>query len=178
MTNVSRAPTIAGMPARAEEVVLAPLRAARGAYADAVRPSAGGFADLPRNGLFVLAGTANRGRTPADLIRDLGVSKQAVSQLLDALVLRGYLDRAVDQDDRRRVAIALTERGRAAAPAVRAGVEGVEAELAARVSADELHGLMASRAALARIRAERTADGERPRGRRGRLPARAMVPPA
>jgi DNA-binding MarR family transcriptional regulator len=123
-------------------------------------------------------GTANRGRTPADLISDLGVSKQAVSQPLDALVLRGYLDRAVDQDDRRRVAIALTERGRAAAPAVRPGVEGVNAELAAPVAADELHGLMASRAALARIRAERTADGERPRGRRGRLPTRAMIPPA
>jgi DNA-binding MarR family transcriptional regulator len=156
------------MPTGADEVVLpALLRAARGAYGDAVRAhlAAGGFDDLPRNGPYVLGGMASRGRTPADLVRELRVSKQAASQLIDALVLGGYLHRAVDEDDRRRLEIALTERGRAAAAAVRSGVEEVDAELAARVSADDLRGLMVSLAALAEIGAERAAGRDGGPGR-------------
>jgi DNA-binding MarR family transcriptional regulator len=145
------------MPAGAEEVVVpALLRAARGAYADAVRArlAGAGFADLPSNGPYILGGLAGRARSAGDLVRELGISKQAASQLIDALVLRGYLERAVDPADRRRLTIALSERGRAAAAAVRAGVEEVDEELAARLSADELHGLLAGLGALAEIRAQ------------------------
>jgi predicted ArsR family transcriptional regulator len=78
----------------------------------------------------VLGGTANFGGSAADMIGALGVTKQAASQLIDTLVLRGYLDREVNPDDRRRMTINLTERGRAAAGAVRAGIESVDAELA------------------------------------------------
>ena len=121
------------MPAGAEEVVVpALLRAARGAYGDAVRArlAAAGFDDLPRNGPYILGGMANRAGSAGDLVRELGISKQAASQLIDALVLRGYLERAVDPADRRRLTIALTDRGRAAAAAVRAGVEEVDEALA------------------------------------------------
>ena len=95
---------------------------------------------------------ANRGVGAGDLIRQLGVSKQAASQLVDVLVLRGYLDRQVDPEDRRRMTIALTERGRAAAAAVRAGVEEVDDELALRLSAAQLAGLRAGLLALCAIR--------------------------
>ena len=47
----------------------------------------------------------------AEVIRQLGVSKQAAGQLVDSLVVRGYLDRTVDPDDRRRLIVTLTERG-------------------------------------------------------------------
>jgi DNA-binding MarR family transcriptional regulator len=67
-------------------------------------------------------------------------------------VLRGYLDRQVDPDDRRRMTIALTERGRAAAAAVRAGVEEVDGNLALRLSAAQLAGLRAGLEALCAIR--------------------------
>ena len=77
---------------------------------------------------------ANRGGSAGDLILQLGVSKQAASQLIDTLVVRGYLERAVNSDDRRRLTIELTDRGRAAAAAVRAGVEAVDDELAELVS--------------------------------------------
>jgi len=130
----------------AEEVVLpALLRAARTPYTYAVRTrlAAGGFDDMPRNGPFVLGGMANRGGSAGELIRQLGVSKQAASQLIDTLVLRGYLQRETNPDDRRRMTIELTDRGRDAAAAVRAGVEWVDAELAERLSADELAGLRA-----------------------------------
>lgn len=143
------------LPAHDLPNVPALLRAARGSYGNAVRASllAAGFDDLPRNGPFVLGGMANHGASVADLIEALDVTKQAASQLIDALVLRGYLTREVNPDDRRRLTIELTERGRAAAEAVRAGVEIVDAELAATITPDQLAGLRAGLAALAEIKA-------------------------
>lgn len=139
---------------REEIVIPALLRAARGAYRIAVRERlrAGGFDDLPQNGPYVLGGMGNRGATASDLVRQLGVTKQAASQLVDTLVLRGYLERRPDPDDRRRLTIELTERGRAAAAAVRAGVDSVDEELAARLTAAELAGLCAGLVALCDIR--------------------------
>ena len=90
------------------------------------------------------------------MIRGLGVTKQAASQLIDVLVLRGYLTREVNAEDRRRMTIELTDRGRAAAAAVRAGIEAVDAELAEMLSPAELAGLRAGLAALGEIK-ERTA---------------------
>jgi DNA-binding MarR family transcriptional regulator len=67
------------------------------------------------------------------IIRELRVSKQAAGQLVDALVLRGYLEREVDPADRRRLTITLTERGKAAAAAQSEAGEAINAELLARV---------------------------------------------
>src|ERR1700691_3320339 len=133
-------------PATAEDVVIpALLRAARGSYSQAINAKleAAGFGDLPRNGAFVLGGMGNHGGTAADMVRGLGVTKQAASQLIDTLVLRGYLTRQVNPDDRRRMTVALTDRGRAAATAVRSGVESIDAELARMISPAELAGLRA-----------------------------------
>jgi DNA-binding MarR family transcriptional regulator len=138
-----------------DQVVLpALLRAARGAYAHAVRSrlAAAGFEDLPRNGPYVLGGMARNGVAAGDLIRQLGVSKQAASQLIDTLVVRGYLEREVHPDDRRRLTIALTDRGSAAAASVREGVESVDEELASLISPRELAGLQAGLEALCTIR--------------------------
>ena len=82
-----------------------------------------GFDDLPRNGPFVLGGMARFNASAADMITGLGVTKQAASQLIDLLVVRGYLTREVDPDDRRRMAISLTDRGWAAAQVTRSAVE-------------------------------------------------------
>jgi DNA-binding MarR family transcriptional regulator len=130
------------------------LRAARGSYGDAIRArlAEAGFDDMPRNGSFVLGGMANRGGSASDLIRELGVSKQAASQLIDALVLRGYLDRTVNPDDRRRLTLDVTERGRAAAAAVRTAIEDVDAELATRITPEQQAGLLAALTALAAIK--------------------------
>jgi DNA-binding MarR family transcriptional regulator len=129
------------------------MRWARGSYGQAVRRglAIAGYDDLPRNGAFVLGGMANRGSSAADMIRGLGVTKQAASQLIDTLVLRGYLTREVDAEDRRRLTIALTERGQGAAEAVRGAVESIDAELAASITPDELAGLRRGLNVLARI---------------------------
>lgn len=146
---------------------------ARGGYGNTISAhlTAAGFDDLPRNGPFVLGGLAGvSAETPAssrparpavpavELIRSLGVTRQAASQLIDTLVLRGYLSREINPGDRRRVNIVLTERGRAAAAVIRAGIDEVEAELAGALSPEERAGLRAGLAALGRIR-ERTERG-------------------
>ncbi len=145
-------------PPPVDQVVIpALLRAARGAYGNAIRAELAdaGFDDMPRNGPYVLGGMANHGGTAADLIRQLGVTKQAASQLIDTLVLRGYLIRAANPDDRRRVTIELTERGAAAAAAVRAGVVSVDAELEGMLPPAKLAGLRAGLIALCDIRHRR-----------------------
>jgi DNA-binding MarR family transcriptional regulator len=143
-------------------VIPALLRAARGAYGHAIRKSLteGGFDDVPANGAFVLGGMANHGVTAGDLIRQLGVSKQAASQLIDTLVLRGYLEREVNPDDRRRVNVELTERGVAAGAAIGAGRKSVDDELESMISPAELTGLRAGLIALIEIR-ERLEDKAR-----------------
>jgi DNA-binding MarR family transcriptional regulator len=145
-----------------EVVIPALLRAARGSYGNAIRRNleTAGFDDLPRNGAYVLGGMANHGGSAGGLIRELGVSKQAASQLIDTLVVRGYLERRVDAQDRRRMTIELTDRGRAAAAAIRAGVVAVDAELAELISPAELTGLRAGLVALTTIR-ERLEDESR-----------------
>jgi DNA-binding MarR family transcriptional regulator len=130
------------------------LRAARGAYGNAIRRrfAESDFDDLPRNAPFILGGMANRGIAPGDLVRQLGVSKQAAGQLIDTLVLRGYLERRTNPDDRRRMTLELTPRGEAAALEVRAAIEEVDAELAAQLTKAQLDGLRAGLVALTTIR--------------------------
>jgi DNA-binding MarR family transcriptional regulator len=119
------------------------LRHARGAFSLAIRANLreGGFEDLPTNGPYVLGGMANQQVPTSQLLRELGTSKQAASQLVDTLVVRGYLTRQVDPSDRRRMTLALTERGIAAAVAVRDGVRAVDSTLAERLSPEELSSL-------------------------------------
>jgi DNA-binding MarR family transcriptional regulator len=140
-------------PTEDEIVIPALLRAARGSYAQSIKAhlAEAGFDDLPRNGPYVLGGLVTQGGSAAQVIEGLGVTKQAASQLIDLLVLRGYIERRVNAEDHRRLTITVTERGRAAAVAVRAGVMAVDADLSGRLSPAELAGLRAGLAALADI---------------------------
>jgi DNA-binding MarR family transcriptional regulator len=137
-----------------EVVIPALLRAARGSYSHAIRRSlaAAGFDDIPSNGPYVLGGMVNHGGTAGQLVRELGVSKQATSQLIDTLVLRGYLTRDVNPEDRRRITVAVTERGHAAAKAVQSGVLSVDAELATMITPAQLSGMRAGLQALTDIK--------------------------
>jgi DNA-binding MarR family transcriptional regulator len=140
---------------RLDEIVIpALLRSARGSYGLVIkrRLYAYGFDDMPHNGPYVLGGMANHGMTPETLIRALGISKQAASQLIDVLVVRGYLSRAINPDDRRRMTLELTERGRAAAAAVQDGIQWVDRELAKTLTSEEIHTLRKGLAALSDIR--------------------------
>lgn len=126
------------------------LRAARDTYRRAIRQGLveAGCDDMPRDGAYVVGGIARTGAPLSDLIAQMGVSKQTAGQLVDTLVARGYLDRSVDAGDRRRLTISLTERGEAAAAAVRAEGDRIDAEIVRRVGARSFAVTRATLAAL------------------------------
>src|ERR1700742_4629962 len=117
------------------------LRHARATYGLAMREALAeaGFDDVPKNGLYVIGGLAlGAGGVPlGQLVKELGGSKQGAGQLVDSLVLRGYLERTIDAEDRRKLTVTLTERGRAAAAAQAAAREKIDAELIARVGQED-----------------------------------------
>ena len=126
-----------------EEIVIpALLRHARSTYGNAMRQALeeAGYEDIPKNGMYVIGGLAlGAGGVPlGQLVKELGVSKQAAGQLVDMLVLRGYIDRSADLNDRRKLTVALTERGRAAATIQKDVIKKIDAELTARVGKDDI----------------------------------------
>lgn len=129
------------------------LRHARHTYGAAMRVALteGGYDDIPGNGLYVIGALALGEAPLSQIIREMRVSKQAAGQLVDALVLRGYLDRQVDAQDRRRLTVTLTERGRAAADTQMAAREAIDSELVARVGAETVRHAREALAALIEI---------------------------
>ena len=141
----------------ADEVPIpALLRHARGAFSRSIRRElrAVECEDLPANGPYVLGGMANREVAWSQLLRELGISERASGQLVDTLVVRGYLTRAADPSDPRKINLELTDRGRAAASAVADGIDSVDAELERRLSLEELRGLRRGLVELIAIKEE------------------------
>lgn len=137
------------------------LRAARRAYGTVVIEALAeaGCDDMPRNGSYVIGAIARAGAPLSEIINALGVSKQAAGQLVDTLVTRGYLARAADPDDRRRLTITLTERGLAAAEVIRHAVERVDASVLGLVGPEYVAHTRATLAAL--IEARHDNEGHR-----------------
>ena len=147
------------------------MRSARGVYAQSIRAhlAAIGVEDLPRNGAFVLAGIGTSGGPRPDLPAGLGVSKQAVSQVIDILATRGYLTRLADPGDRRRVVLELTGRGQEVLDAVVRGVEAVDRRLAERVPAGQIEAMRSALIALTEIKADAVSTGAGQRRAPGQL---------
>jgi DNA-binding MarR family transcriptional regulator len=137
------------------------MRSARGVYAQSIRAQlhAIGINDLPRNGMLLLAGAGSSGGPGQDLPAELGVTKQAVSQLIDVLVNRGYLERQPDPGDRRRVALELTARGQEALEAGVRGVDTVDDQLQERVSREQVEAMRSVLIALTEIKLDAVTTG-------------------
>ena len=137
------------------------MRAARGAYAQSIRAQLQviGADDLPRNGATLLAGIAATGAPRQDLPAGLGVTKQAVSQVIEILVSRGYVERIPDPGDRRRISLGLTGRGQEVVDAVERGVEAVDAQLLERVPAGQVDAMRSALLVLGEIKAGAAAAG-------------------
>jgi DNA-binding MarR family transcriptional regulator len=88
--------------------------------------------------VLVLLPLLGGGRRASDLATLLGVSRQAVAQVVGALETGGYVERLDDPGDARAKLVCLTAPGRAALRAVRASAVAVEAEWADRLGADRL----------------------------------------
>lgn len=124
-------------------------RAIREGYAEA------GFDDIPKLGPRLLGGIRRFGGSVGsvgDVARDFGVSKQAASKLIDTLVIRGYVERGTDPEDRRRLTLELTERGREAADIGWAASDRVDRELEEAVGAAAIAQMRETVGALVALR--------------------------
>jgi DNA-binding MarR family transcriptional regulator len=141
------------------------LYATRGTYTAAVRRAQAklGYVDVPASGEFILNAMEWSGAPLETIVQFMGVSKQAVSQSVEMLVDRGYLERGRDPSDRRRVTLSLTERGHAAGRAGKAAIEQVDRELQGRVGRTALAHTRSVLAALVEIK--RRAEASHPPGK-------------
>jgi DNA-binding MarR family transcriptional regulator len=122
-----------------------------------------GYNDLPKNGLYVIGGLAlGAGDAPLGaLIRELRISKQAAGQLVDIMVSRGYLQRTIDERDRRKLTVTLTDRGRDAARTQAVARKTIDTELIARVGDSDLNTARRVLAKLIEIGRERESLDEK-----------------
>jgi len=137
------------------------LQAARGTYSRAVDAAQTriGCDDLPPTGGYIISAMHWSGASLESVIRWMGVTKQAVSQAVDMLVIRGYLERSHDPSDRRKVNLTLTERGRTAGKAARSAIERVDRELRDRVGPRKVANARSTLATL--LEMDRRARGRR-----------------
>jgi DNA-binding MarR family transcriptional regulator len=121
-------------------VLPALLRNARTTYGEAMRKALAvvGCEDMPRSGMYVVGALSHGDLKLGTIITQMGVSKQAGGQLVDALVQRGYVERAVDPEDRRRFVLTLTDRGRRAAAAQAIARDAIDEELVERLGEDKV----------------------------------------
>jgi DNA-binding MarR family transcriptional regulator len=141
-------------PAEKYQAIPELMRLARGAYkrsAD-VSLAAAGLEDLPTGGGYLLAYLATDEESIADMIRGLGFTQQAFSQLVDTMVLRGFITRDAEPDDRQRTTLRMTARGEAANEASFEACLKVDKELERRLTAEELAGLRKGLSVLAEIK--------------------------
>jgi DNA-binding MarR family transcriptional regulator len=124
-------------------------RAIRDDYAEA------GFDDIPKLGPRLLGGIRRNGGTVGsvgNVAKDFGITKQAASKLIDALVVRGYVERGVDPEDRRRLTLELTAQGQEAAEITWQATDRVDRELEQAVGADAIRQMRETVGALIALR--------------------------
>ena len=128
---------------RLEDVVMpALLGRARQTYGEAIRAALfkAGFDDMPKRGSFVVGSLARNGEAQQAFAEGMGISKQAASQLVDALATRGYVVRKPDPDDRRKMIVSLTPRGTEAAAVSRKAIAKVDAAVMRRITEEDRAG--------------------------------------
>jgi len=127
------------------------LRRVNQRYRDAMGAAlrGAGMADLPQPGFWALVALSRGAGDAGDLVAAMGVTKQAVSKLLDTLVAAGFVERRGNAGDRRRTDLVLTGRGRRAVALIDGAVAATEARFAAELGAGPLDRLRATLATLA-----------------------------
>lgn len=122
-----------------------------------------GWSDVRPPYGFVLLAAREQPTTAAELATLLGISKQATSQLLEAMSAAGYVRREPSAVDRRQRAVVLTSRGRRLLAAVEDIYQELDAEWADLIGRTALEEV---RSALTRVLLERH-DGRLPPVRPG-----------
>ena len=108
-----------------------------------------GFTDLrPAHG-FAFARIAGGGATVVQLADHLDVTKQAASQMVEELVVKGYVERRPHPDDARARLIVLTDKGWACTRAADEAANQMLRPWAEQMGAERLAALRADLAKLA-----------------------------
>ncbi len=87
---------------------------------------------------FILLATQDGSTSSTELALKLGVTKQAVSKLLDPMEASGFIRRSADADDARMKSVELAPRGRKLLATVERIYAEIEAELACSVGAEAI----------------------------------------
>jgi len=101
-----------------------------------------GFDELPQPGYWALMILSRGGSDAGQLITEMGVSKQAVSRLVDALVTLSFVDRKPNAIDRRRSDLRLSAKGRQAADLIGEAVQTMDETLASELGPERLDDLV------------------------------------
>lgn len=109
-----------------------------------------GFSELPQPGYWALMVLARGGTEASHLMGEMGVSKQAVSKLIDVLVTSGFVTRKPNGDDRRRTDLLLSAKGRKVARVIEGAARTTEERFIAELGAEKFADLVRALAQLAR----------------------------
>ncbi|MGW1178327.1 MarR family winged helix-turn-helix transcriptional regulator [Kitasatospora sp. NPDC002543] len=94
--------------------------------------------------MAVLAALADFGPQPQrDLVRRLAIDPSDLAKVADQLAAAGYVQRARDQEDRRRVSVSVTDAGRALLAELESQARAVQDEVLAPLDAGERQVLQA-----------------------------------
>lgn len=96
-----------------------------------------GYPELRMRHTLVLQALEPDGARARTLADHLGISQQAVAELIDELGRRGYVERLPDPTDRRARLVVLTSKGSSALRDAEAIIEQMEREYAQRVGLDD-----------------------------------------
>jgi DNA-binding MarR family transcriptional regulator len=107
----------------------------------AERVRARGFTDFQSSFTAVLAHIDTEGTRVTELAERMGTSRQAVSQLLQAVEARGYIERVPDPDDGRAVIARHTDRGRKILLTAITAMQSIEDEYGAILGANSVASL-------------------------------------
>ncbi len=128
------------------------LRRTNQRYRAAIRDrlARGGFEALPQPAYWALMVLAQGATDASQLIAEMGVSKQAVSKVIDVLVSGGFADRKPNDADRRRTDLLLSAKGRRAAETIVEAARATEATFVTELGAERFADLVHMLARLAR----------------------------
>jgi DNA-binding MarR family transcriptional regulator len=114
------------------------LRDARNAIEAAVRAdlAQNGFGDVAPSHSALLRNVGEDGSRPSDLAAQAGVTRQAITKLVDELERLDLVRRVPDPDDGRGVIVKYTDRGLAGVAIARERMLALERDYAAQVGAD------------------------------------------
>jgi DNA-binding MarR family transcriptional regulator len=119
----------------------------RAAMADRLREA--GIEDLPQLGYWALMALSRGANEASQLVGEMGASKQAVSRLLDTLVVGGFVDRKANLTDRRRSELRLTPEGREAVAIIESAAMATERAFVVELGAESFAQLVGTLEKLA-----------------------------